>query len=501
MNMKFSMLIPAAAALAMSASAKTIYVSPTGSGNGETSSTPCSMSTAWTNVAAGDTIQLLDGTYTETAARGDNAAFTVRNKNNVTFQGNVDHPESVVIDFGGSTIRGFYSPNNQFTIRGITFQNKKTSSSFGVIVAGGTLSGQALVENCRFINITTTITSGDGRMGTLFLPAATGDYVFRNCEIRDVDCYQWGAVYMNAANTSVTFENCTVSNCTSKISSGGGVFIGVNANGVKVKLDGCRFMDCQTLGDQGNCTGGVLYLGNGSNINTEITGCTFDGGFAYNGGQVFINNIGSVTTTVDRCTFRGCKALNAGAALFTKQSSGAMTVRNTLFTGCCITKQANGGTCLYTNGGMAVKVENCTFADNQSTATGNTPVKTSPLSPESSSGKNYVKNCVFWNNKDANGALVVTSSTGNTIFENCVADKAMSVEGMSQITVSPFAGGGDYSLSSSATDCIDSGAALAWMTGAKDLAGNDRVINGLPDLGAYEFGAVSALPGIMIIIE
>lgn len=495
--MKFSMLIPAAVALTMSASAKTIYVSPTGSGNGETSSTPCSMSSAWTNVASGDTIQLLDGTYTETAARGDNAAFTVRNKNNVTFQGNADHPESVVIDFGGSTIRGFYSPNNQFTIRGITFQNKKTNASRGVIAAGGTLSGTALVENCRFVNITTEQNSGDGRMGTLFLPGAAGDYVFRNCEIRNVDCYQWGAVYMNANNASVTFENCMVSNCTSRISSGGGVFIGVNANGVKVKLDGCRFMDCRTLGDQGNCAGGVLYVGQGSGINSEMTDCTFDGGFAYNGGQVFVAGVSSATTTVDRCTFRGCKAYNAGAALFTKQSTGAMTVRNSLFTGCCITAQASGATCLYANGNIAVNVENCTFADNHSLVSGK---NVSPLSPAAASAKNYVKNCVFWNNTDKDGTLQVTSSSSYADFVNCVADVA-GLTGVKQIAVSPFVGDGDYSLVSSATDCIDKGLTLDWMTDAKDLAGNDRIINGLPDLGAYEFGATLSILGPLIIVE
>ena len=73
------------------------------------------------------------------------------------------------------------------------------------------------------------------------------------------------------------------------------------------------------------------------------------------------------------------------------------------------------------------------------------------------------------------------------------------------LSASPFAGAGVYTLASivegAANPCIDGGTTLPWMTGAKDLAGNDRVINGLPDLGAYEFGAVSALPGIMIIVD
>ena len=48
---------------------------------------------------------------------------------------------------------------------------------------------------------------------------------------------------------------------------------------------------------------------------------------------------------------------------------------------------------------------------------------------------------------------------------------------------------GDYSLPKT-SPCIDAGSNASWMTGAKDLAGNDRIQKGTTDLivdmGAYE---------------
>ena len=51
--------------------------------------------------------------------------------------------------------------------------------------------------------------------------------------------------------------------------------------------------------------------------------------------------------------------------------------------------------------------------------------------------------------------------------------------------------GGDYHLQSG-SPCINAGTNQTWMVGAMDLAGNLRIVVGLVDMGAYEFG--SALP-------
>ena len=619
MNIRVLVLAVFCGAFAAVAFGKTIYVSSTATGGGDGSElNPYTMSEAWSKVKANDTIQLADGAYVEETARGDSACFTVRDKANVTFQGNTNHPENVIIDFNGTSNRGFYSPNQSFTIRGITFQNKKTNGNPGVIAAGGTITGTALVENCRFVNITTdqTSSSSNGRMGTVFLGGATADFVFRNCEIKDCNCYTWGVMYLTAGD--LTLENCTVTNCHSKNTSGsvvgvnggaslaiedcefndvgsemgadngesnssgvihvntgkvpvvvrrstfwqgpdchsrlggfsalqqnndiafedcefydfhagngwaglfyfagdnaslrmsncvvsnaavktnGGV-IGVNGASAKVVLNDCRFMDCRCLNQDSSAIGGLIYVAK-ANCTLAMTNCVceavgdFEGTQAYNGGQINVNNVGGAAVSVERCVFRGIKALNAGAAIFSKATSGSLTVRNSLFTGLDITKQTSGATGIYTTGTSDVKIENCTFADN--CPHGNSS-NVAPLSPASSTAKNYVKNCIFWNNRDqaGSGALRVTSSTGNTVFENCVADVS-GLTGVTKISASPFKDteNGDYTLpkkvDGAPNPCLGAGVKLDWMTAdSLDLAGNPRLRGNdlVVDLGCYEF--------------
>ena len=623
-----SLVLLTAGLVSFVASATTIYVSPTATGDGDGSeASPYTMSEAWQKVKGNDTIQLADGTYVEETVRGDDACFTVRDKSNITFQGNVEHPENVIIDFNGTNNRGFYSPNQPFTVRGITFQNKKTGSYRGVIAVGGTINGTALVENCRFVNITTDKTSGDGRMGTVFAGGAMADCVFRNCEFKDCNSYVWGMMYLTAgdltlqgcmatnchvkttngsivgvnggksvtiedcefqdigsemsaesgdnysgvihvnsgsdapviarrtrfrqgpdchsrlggfsaiqAGAELTFEDCefydfqsgngwaglfyfqgasaklsmtgcVVSNATVK--TNGGV-IGVNEASANIALNDCRFTDCRCLNQDSSGIGGLIYVAKASctlamtNCVCEVVG-DFEGAQGYNGGQIMINNVSGVNTSIDRCVFRGCRALNAGAAIFSKQTSGSLTVRNTLFTGCDITKQTSGATGIYTAGTSDVKIENCTFADNL--PHGNSS-NVSPLSPTSSTAKNYVKNCIFWNNRDqaGEGALRVTSSTANTVFENCVADVS-GLTGVSQISASPFkdAASGDYALAKNvggaSNPCLGAGVKLDWMTAdSLDLAGNPRLREkDLVDLGCYEY--FRRMPGFSIFVK
>ena len=636
MNIRVLALAVFCGAFAAASFGNTLYVSSSATGGGDGSeANPYTMSEAWENVKGSDTIQLADGTYVEETARGDSAAFTVRNKPNVTFQGNVKHPENVIIDFNGTSIRGFYSPNQPFTVRGITFQNKNTNGSPGVIATGGSTSGQAIVENCRFLNIKTTQTSGDGRMGTVFRCGMTTDFIVRNCAIDNVDSYQWSAMYVTAGTLSL--QHCTVSNCYSKTGTGsvaglnggtaltiedgdfvnigstrdftgdyysgvihvnsgatpkitvrrsrfwndishgvrlggfsqlsngqamifedcefydfkvgsgwGGLFyvpkdnaatiemsgcvvsnvscqtnggaFGINGSGSKIVLNDCHFMDCFTYSPNGNelassAIGGLLYSSVG--ITVAMTNCVCEGvgnynnsmGSAYNGGVINISNTSGVHLSFDRCTFRGCKAQNAGGAIFSKATSGDLTVRDCLFTGCTLSKPSAGGSCIYTTGTSDVKVENCTFADNSVTYVSDS-AKSSVIYPNSSTAKNYVKNCVFWGNLDKNGTPRATSSKSNTDFESCAADVS-DLTGVTRLSVSPFkdAENGDYTLAKKvggeANPCLGAGVKLDWMTAdSKDLAGNPRVReNDLVDLGCYAYFESASKHGLLILVR
>jgi len=74
-------------------------------------------------------------------------------------------------------------------------------------------------------------------------------------------------------------------------------------------------------------------------------------------------------------------------------------------------------------------------------------------------------------------------SGGGTVSYSCMSPL---VAGTGNVTNEPsFAPGFRLSAGS---PCIDRGTNLAWMVGAADLDGNDRLINGTADMGAYEVG-------------
>ena len=522
MNMKFLMLVPAVVALAMSAPAKTIYISPTGSGNKDGTSADNAATLAllrsnfgsWFVTGEKNVVQLLDSdTPYDCPATSDTAVFDFNNGNTkyVVFQGNVDDPSKVTINLAPFTKGGrVYVVRAPGELRGITFKDYKQADGAypGVVCAFVAFaSGKFVVEDCCFENCKTSSTNANGEESSGAVvrhynqdkAASTSELIMSNCVFKSCSSYQKGIIFKKYAGGKMELSGCTFEDCSTATGTGALVYwnaAGSDTCGLTMKDCVARNLTCTGTPNTDTC-GGAICLIKG---NLTLEGCAFDTvSGAYNGGCVFVYN-GAANLSIDRCIFRNCTCVNAAGAIFTKQTSGTLTVRNTLFTGCGVKTKNSGGSCIRTAGTTTVAIDNCTFADNCS-SDGTASSNVSPLDANSANAKNYVSNCVFWNNKDGGGNLRVTSNTGNTIFANCVSDLSGQGDTVALLTSTPFVGGGDYSLVSSAVDCIDSGAALDWMTGAKDLAGNDRVINGLPDLGAYEFGAVSALPGIMIIIE
>ena len=153
------------------------------------------------------------------------------------------------------------------------------------------------------------------------------------------------------------------------------------------------------------------------------------------------------------------------------------TVRN-----CLIVKNVREGatgntSCWYgtvrIDGGL---LENCTIADNSAGTCAGVWAR-----------GGTVKDCVIAQNKatfDTAENLPVWA--GKTeVFVGCGTDRHVN-DGCLDV-VDPFtdAAHGDYSLAAGST-LINAGTASAWMTGATDLAGNDRIRGEAPDVGCYE---------------
>lgn len=221
-------------------------------------------------------------------------------------------------------------------------------------------------------------------------------------------------------------------------------------------------------------SGIVLFPQNGAG--GTLLNCVIRGGNAYEssccGG---VNLMGS--GTVMSCIFDGNKyQTSEGAALCIKND--AAVVRNCLIKNCdWAYSQAsfNPKGAVYISAGL---LENCTIAGNQTKqytgiyATGGT-----------------VRNCLVGGNtlstqgvKDGNENIQVYNS-GNATFEYCAVPEAIDGSNI-HVVAEPFADA-DY-RPAALTSVLNVGLNQPWMTDAKDLDGNDRIINGTVDIGAYE---------------
>ncbi len=145
------------------------------------------------------------------------------------------------------------------------------------------------------------------------------------------------------------------------------------------------------------------------------------------------------------------------------------TVRGCLIAG----NQARGrGFGIYATGGT---IESCTIADNDydQTSTG-TGVYLD------GAGIKF-RNNIVWNNTNPNGLANISFATA-IACQNCNSDPVIS-RGSGNVSVDPVFND-DYTLNFSA--CVNGGLWQSWMEGAKDLAGNDRLVGTAPDIGCLE---------------
>ncbi len=255
----------------------------------------------------------------------------------------------------------------------------------------------------------------------------------------------------------------------------------------------------------------VIQRGSGShgifeiNADATVASLTIQGGSAkdrYSGGNVTISNGGTVTNCIIR---------NGQSNAYNGGGGGVHFAGAGLVSHCIITNNtgrndddAGGAVWLRTGGGI---VRNCLIADNRQTGGNNknpygggvridSGLLESCTIVHNASDKcagvwakgGTVLNCLIGENvtasDDPNAAVFAGSAS---YFKNCAAP--VQIGGTDCLLVpSPFvsAATGDYRPAPGETSAINGAALQTWMVNGKDLAGNDRVLNELPDIGAYE---------------
>ncbi len=224
-------------------------------------------------------------------------------------------------------------------------------------------------------------------------------------------------------------------------------------------------------------SGAGIYIGTegGCVSNVLVRNCSATG-YNNRGAGIYVDNSANAlvdSTVISNCTLR-CEGNGSGG---TALAMVAGTVRNCLFTK---QGQPTGGSyspvgTVYVAGGELV---NCTVAGNESFlcagvwATGG-----------------RVVNCLIGDNvtthENANYAVFACDDTLIDLFDHCMAPVRISKGSFEGVNLFRNAEKGDYRLNG-ASPALDKGVLENWMTGATDLLGAIRVVNGKPDLGCYE---------------
>lgn len=217
-----------------------------------------------------------------------------------------------------------------------------------------------------------------------------------------------------------------------------------------------------------------------SNANSKVTDCVISNNIItaaskteFRGAGVFVNGLLYRSRIVDNHIVAGkAVACSAGSAAGVYQGGGntrgCLIVGNTTISDGCAVRLTKGS------------VDNCTIAGN-TTASATIPGGLYINGNPGTAGHHYVRNCIIYGNtqsnyKDDKGVAVVVSTCCTPLITG---------EGCEGNTDSSPNFNADWTIGSG-TKCVDCGVYQSWMAGQTDLAGNDRIINEVVDMGCFE---------------
>ena len=228
-------------------------------------------------------------------------------------------------------------------------------------------------------------------------------------------------------------------------------------------------------------TGGAVAEGNGGGIqifcgSLALTDCTVTGNTARASGGIYVEN-GSLSMT--GCTITGNSATTDAGAIFINR--GTFSATNTLLADNSAVADGGAIACQYTT----TTLTNCTVTNNAGRSGG----------AIWNYGDLFINNTIILgNNGTGNGVDICHAEYGETVLnsslwvpENCshvttASDCLEYIEGTPLFTDTA---NGDYTLVSGSV-AINAGN-NDYVTVSTDLAGNDRIVGGIVDMGAYEY--------------
>ena len=238
-----------------------------------------------------------------------------------------------------------------------------------------------------------------------------------------------------------------------------------------------RFENCKFLNNSADGFGGGAYIISAyyDNATVKFTNCIFEGNHGSLGGGL----CDMTGAQLLNCRFTNNSAMTKGGAYYIYANKETKIV-NSIFD----RNTANLGGALYNKG--KITVINCDIVDNQVSDNGG------GIYNETKYNKFY--NSIFWGNTK-NGAA--NQFYGTSTFKNCAVQGGFA--GTNIIDLSDDNDGadsgnyprfvapeqGDYSIDR-ASVCVDAGDNSVTGVTGPDYLGNQRIVNGIIDLGAIE---------------
>ncbi|MBU0679453.1 MAG: PKD domain-containing protein [Verrucomicrobia bacterium] len=341
-----------------------------------------------------------------------------------------------------------------------------------VIVTNGTWTFSKVISVTNRVTLRSEngrdVTTLDGQNTKRCVTLFAAGSVLEGFTVRRGKTSSGGGVYL-CANTTV--RDCIVQDC--ETTGGGG---GLSA------LAGSVVEDCLIRNNKSRYGGGVEVAG------ASVLECTiYDNQATEGGGGVDAYSSAQVAS----CIVRDNTAKYAAGVY----ALSGVSLRNLLVYDNAASEHGGGIGC---KGGT---IESCTVVDNTAATVGG-----------GIEGCTNAFNTIAYHNTAAAGVNWAPDANGHASYRNCCTFPA--APGLDNIDMAPAFSdrpGDDYTLVPG-SPCIDSGAYRGWMAGATDLAGTNRVLNGVADRGCYEYAAgaldvgltatpAQGFPGLMVVFQ
>ncbi len=383
---------------------------------------------------------------------------------------------------GGLFIDGAGNGTGNPVIRNCIFRRNYATGG-GAIGIDGSGNGtiRAEIRNCLFEGNTCSL-QAVSRGAAIFVTASVGATIepqFTGCIFRDnYSGDDGGAIAINVTSTA-----------------------SLNSSYAAVRIDSCLFENNRTEGDFGR--GGAIWILTGSNTESRnvISNSRFINNLAGGHGGAIFNRasfaLGLANDRIINCFFSGNRSLQDGGALYFRGAEGAINTGQAI--NCAfLNNQAalNGGAVFTTSFSSAEgitqnQLASCSFYGNTAQLEGG-----AICLDGAAGGTNgmEVNNSILWNDSAGSGENEIANNGGTASLYHCIIEQSLPPnvddEGNNQFEDPQYAdpAGGNLQLLSCSPG-VDAGQnAIVPPFLVSDLDGDERIQNGIIDIGAYESG-------------